>query len=147
MRAVLRVDVAGAGVAPVPPATSVRRAVVTALRAARVRHAALSVTFVSDARMRRLNARYLGRRERTDVIAFGLTPAGGPVAGDIYIAPGAARAFAAHHGVPVREELLRLVVHGVLHVLGHDHPRGGDRVRSPMWRRQESLVRALAGGR
>ena len=44
----------------------------------------------------------------------------------------------------MREELLRLVVHGVLHVLGYDHPDGESRERSAMWRRQETLVqRAL----
>jgi probable rRNA maturation factor len=42
----------------------------------------------------------------------------------------------------VREELLRLVVHGVLHVLGHDHPEDDARYTSPMWRRQERLLRS-----
>jgi ssRNA-specific RNase YbeY (16S rRNA maturation enzyme) len=36
------------------------------------------------------------------------------------------------------------VVHGTLHALGHDHPEGPDRTRSPMWRRQERYVEALA---
>jgi probable rRNA maturation factor len=45
--------------------------------------------------------------------------------------------------VSVREELTRLIVHGVLHVLGHDHPDGDDRAESPMWRRQERLVQTL----
>jgi probable rRNA maturation factor len=44
----------------------------------------------------------------------------------------------------VREELIRLVVHGTLHVLGYDHPDHGERERSPMWRRQERYVEALA---
>jgi probable rRNA maturation factor len=46
----------------------------------------------------------------------------------------------------VREELLRLVVHGVLHVVGHDHPEDDSRYQSRMWKRQEQLLRALAGG-
>jgi ssRNA-specific RNase YbeY (16S rRNA maturation enzyme) len=36
--------------------------------------------------------------------------------------------------------LLRLVVHGTLHVLGWDHPDGPERERAPMWRRQERLL-------
>jgi probable rRNA maturation factor len=52
-----------------------------------------------------------------------------------------ARANARRHGVGIREELVRLVVHGVLHALGYDHPDGEARFRSPMWRRQEALVR------
>jgi probable rRNA maturation factor len=50
---------------------------------------------------------------------------------------------AAAHGVTLREELLRLVVHGTLHVLGHDHPEGAGRERSPMWRAQERYLRSL----
>ena len=42
-----------------------------------------------------------------------------------------------------REEIVRLVVHGTLHVLGWDHPEDGDRMRSPMWRRQERYVGRL----
>jgi len=49
-------------------------------------------------------------------------------------------------GIPVREELRRLVVHGVLHVTGHDHPAGPPRVRSPMWRRQERYLARFGGG-
>ena len=46
-------------------------------------------------------------------------------------------------GIPFRRELLRLVVHGILHVLGYDHPAGEARIRSPMWRRQERYLRKL----
>jgi rRNA maturation RNase YbeY len=117
------------------------------LAAERVRDAMLSVTFVSNAAIARINARHLGHRGATDVISFGFGGAGtrAPVVGDIYIAPAIARANAAAHGVPVREELARLVVHGTLHVLGYAHPEGDARTRSPMWRRQERLLaRALA---
>jgi len=76
-----------------------------------------------------------------------------PVIGDIYIAPDVARANATRFGRGVREEFARLVVHGTLHVLGHDHPDGTERTASPMWRRQERLLasatvrRALSGAR
>jgi len=43
-------------------------------------------------------------------------------------------------GVPLREELARLAIHGVLHVLGHDHPEGDDRFASPMYVLQERLL-------
>src|SRR5215471_15871458 len=70
----------------------------------------------------------------TDVIAFAFAPvrARGPLVGDVYIAPDVARAQARRLGVPVREELARLVVHGTLHVTGHDHPGGAARTRSRM---------------
>ena len=43
----------------------------------------------------------------------------------------------------VREEVARLVVHGILHVLGYDHPEDETRETSDMWRRQERLLRRL----
>lgn len=117
------------------------------LAAERVRDAMLSITFVSNASIARMNARHLGHRGATDVISFGFRGARTRpvVVGDIYIAPGVARANAAAIGVPVREELARLVVHGTLHVLGYAHPEGVTRTSSPMWKRQERLLaRALA---
>ena len=63
-----------------------------------------------------------------------------PVIGDIYICPDVARAAAAERGIGVREELTRLVIHGTLHVLGHEHPVETGREASPMWKRQEELL-------
>jgi probable rRNA maturation factor len=115
------------------------------LRAERVRHAVLSITFVTRRAIARLNARHLGHRGETDVISFGFAPSGprAPVVGDVYIAPEIARENAQRHGDGVRGETARLVVHGVLHVLGHDHPADGGREASAMWRRQEALLRRL----
>ena len=123
----------------------VARAADRVLRAEGVRDATLSIAFVTNRRMAALNWRHLGHRGPTDVISFGLTPthAGAPLEGDIYIAPDIARRNALAAGQPAREELLRLVVHGVLHVVGHDHPEGDERYRSAMWRRQESLLGAV----
>ena len=123
----------------------VERTVAEVLRAERIREAQVSVTFVSDARMASLNRKHLGHRGATDVISFGFVPVahGGPVTGDVYIAPGVARRNARAHGAGIREELLRLVIHGALHVLGHDHPRGETRYASAMWRRQERLLQRM----
>ena len=123
------------------PAT-VRRAVETVLLGERARPAtAVSVTFLSASRMRELNRRVLKRDRVTDVIAFGLSHAGG-LAADIYVCPAAARAAGAGSS---REELVRLVVHGTLHATGRVHPEGAGRERSAMWRRQEGYVRRLMG--
>lgn len=115
------------------------------MRGERIHHALVSVTFVTRAAIRALNRRHLGKNAVTDVIAFGFRQPGRPatLVGDVYVAPEVARAQARDLGVGYREELIRLVVHGTLHVAGHDHPER-DRARSPMWRRQERYVRVLA---
>jgi probable rRNA maturation factor len=111
------------------------------LRALKVPRAMISVTFVSSRTSAALNRRHLGHRGPTDVITFalGADPAGTVIA-DIYISPDVARLQAKEFGVGVREEIARLVVHGVLHACGWDHPEGDERTTSPMWRRQEQLL-------
>jgi probable rRNA maturation factor len=121
----------------------IRRVVESVLRAER-REATISVTFLGRDSMRRLNAAHTGRDRPTDVLAFALTDPTDRTIGDVYICPWVARREAASRGIPLREELIRLVVHGTLHALGQDHPEGPDRIRSAMWRRQERYVEALA---
>jgi len=95
--------------------------------------------------MRGLHGRWKGAARVTDVLAFPLTDPRGGLLGDIYICRWAAAREARARRVPLAQELRRLVVHGVLHVLGHDHPHEeAARLRSPMWRRQERYLRALA---
>jgi probable rRNA maturation factor len=118
------------------------------LKAEKVRDAMVSITLVSPAKIAQINKRHLSHRGATDVISFSLgpTPSGASdaVVGDIYIAPDVARENARRFGSGVREEVARLVVHGTLHVLGHDHPDGDARTASPMWRRQEQLLAKLS---
>ena len=135
------VAVATDGVRLPLPRKRVVDAVRAVLRAERVRDAMLSVTFVSTPVIRRLNRRHLRKAGATDVISFGFrrTTRNAPVVGDVYVAADVAKRSARSNGVTARDELTRLVVHGTLHVLGHDHPSVG-REASPMWRRQERLL-------
>lgn len=138
------VDVATESVR-IPLARSrVAKAADLVLRAEGVRDALLSIAFVTDRHIARLNWEHLHHRGATDVISFGFrqTAHGGALVGDVYISPGVARRNAIAERRGVREELLRLVVHGVLHVTGHDHPADESRLSSPMWRRQERLLRS-----
>jgi probable rRNA maturation factor len=102
----------------------------------------VDITLLSAAAMRRANRRATGRRGLTDVIAYALPQPDGRLLGDVYISPAAA-AKAAGNGAGLQEELVRLAVHGTLHVLGFDHPDGTGRTRSQMWRRQERYVKRL----
>ncbi len=120
------------------------RRVVAAVLAGERCHAEVSVTFVGRERMRRLNAEYKGHDHPTDVLSFALEPPAGLRLADLYICGDVAKREARARRIPVRQELIRLVVHGTLHALGYDHPEGDGRERSAMWRRQERYVEALA---
>jgi len=156
------------------PASEARRVVRAVLRAEHVRRAAISLALVGRRRIRTINRRHLGRDRETDVIAFTLTDAqpprrsetrsagrtlrrsrgrrdaaarAGTVVGDVYVCVPLGLAQARRYGTTPRDELRRLVVHGVLHVLGHDHPAGPGRTAAPMWRLQERLLTRLRGRR
>lgn len=130
------------GVDPLP-AVAVRRAVETVL-SGQGRDAGISVTFLGPARMRQLNREHLGHDYSTDVISFALPQPDGTLAGDIYICRHVAARQARAASEPVRRELLRLVIHGSLHVLGWEHPEDGSRVDSQMWQLQELYLQEAA---
>lgn len=119
-----------------------RELVAATLKAERVRDALISIAFVGEATMSKMNREFLSHHGSTDVISFGLRRAGNkaPVIGDIYICPQVARRNARALGVSVKEELGRLVVHGTLHILGYNHPEGDGRSKSRMWKRQERIL-------
>ena len=122
--------------------TRVTDIVRSVFRVERARHALVSVAFVTKRAIRALNRAHLRRPGDTDVIAFAYRQAGrrSPLVGDVYIAPDVAREFARANGISVREEIIRLVVHGALHVLGYNHASGAARTHGAMWTRQERLV-------
>lgn len=103
----------------------------------------MSVSFVGPGRMRDLNRRWKGADRPTDVLSFALTGPAGALTGDVYVCRAVAAREALARRLPLRRELLRLVVHGTLHVLGYDHPDTADRTASPMWRRQERYLKGL----
>ena len=123
----------------------VRDIVIATLKAEHVDDALISVAFVGSEMMARLNRQFLSRDGPTDVISFGLTRHRDalPAVGDIYICPRVAERNAKSVGIPLAEELARLVVHGTLHVLGYDHPEGERRTSSAMWKRQERILESV----
>jgi len=104
----------------------------------------LTVVISNDAQLQELNRQYLGIDAPTDVLSFQadeLDPeTGRRYLGDVIISYPRAQAQAETGGHAVPDELQLLVVHGVLHLLGHDH--GVDAEKEKMWALQaEVLIR------
>lgn len=107
---------------PVPERDLIRAANETR----RVAHARGEVTIVlvGDREMKALNSRYRRRRRTTDVLSFAADSQ--QEVGDVLISIPEARREARRKGIPLRDELRLLVVHGVLHCLGYDHEQPKD---------------------
>ena len=134
----------------VPPGTGVPRALVEqavreVLRNESVERAELSVTFLDDPGIVALHDRYLGRSGPTDVLSFALHGDGEDPVGDIYVGREQGVRQAREAGVEPGEEMVRLAVHGVLHALGYDHPKGLGRADSEMFRLQERVLAKVRG--
>jgi probable rRNA maturation factor len=105
-----------------------------------IREGEISITLLDDEGIRGLNQEYLGKDWTTDVIAFALQARGDPVLGDVYLGFEQAQRQASELHIPLDEELLRLAIHGALHLLGYQHPEGEDRFDSEMFLKQEELL-------
>lgn len=96
-----------------------------------------------DSGIRELNRRYRSIDKPTDVLSF---PMDDPLLlGDVVVSVEMARAQARDYGVTCDDEVVRLLVHGTLHLLGYDHVRGG-RQAARMKRKEEALLKGLQGG-
>jgi probable rRNA maturation factor len=104
-----------------PPAARVRSVLSRAARAARSRGEEVSVLFCADGRMRTLNRRYRAMDRSTDVLAFPAGAAGGGFLGDIVISVPYAAREARRRSETKAREIDRLLVHGLLHLMGYDH--------------------------
>jgi probable rRNA maturation factor len=120
------------------------------------RGASLSLSFVGDAAIRRLNREHRGRDRATDVLSFPLLEPGarrarprapalaGPerLLGDIVISLDTAWRQARAYGAPLQAEVERLLIHGLLHLLGYDHEEPSQQARM---RREERRLAAVIG--
>jgi probable rRNA maturation factor len=111
-----------------------RRAARAALGATGTRHSGEVAVVLADNRLsRRLNRTWRGKDKPTNVLSFpaaGSEPQDAPrLLGDVVLAGGVVAAEAAAQGKRISAHLTHLVVHGVLHLLGHDHERGCDAQR------------------
>ena len=107
--------------------------------------AIVSLDFVGDLRMQRLNRRYRGYDAATDVLAFATPDGGKPrscLLGDVVISLHTAERQAAQYGFSVDEEITKLIIHGILHLFGYDHERS-ERDARRMRRKEQAIFRSL----
>jgi probable rRNA maturation factor len=108
----------------------------------------LTLVLTDDARLRELNRDFLGIDAPTDVLSFPASvtdpETGAPYIGDILISIPRAQAQAKAAGHALESEVQLLVVHGVLHLLGHDHGEADGKAR--MWKAQAEILESLGLG-
>jgi probable rRNA maturation factor len=136
----------GEGVAPPVRPERVEAAVRHVLLAEGVAEAEISVALLADGAIAAMNDQYLEHEGPTDVITFAMHEGDEPPLGDVYVGVEQAVRQAAEFGATAEEEVLRVAVHGVLHVLGYQHPDGPERMQSEMFVRQEELLRSFLSG-
>ena len=103
---------------------TVPRAELVAARAAGAAGVAATIVLADDRAVRRLNARHRGIDRATNVLSF--APAGPGMPGELVLALGTVRREAAAARRRPGDHLAHLVVHGCLHLLGHDHQQAGE---------------------
>ena len=121
-----RNDVRGSGI----DARALKSALRKLLASVDERDAAISLTIVDDEAIRKLNREHRGKDKATDVLSFPLEPeafSNERLLGDIVISIDTARRQAADYDAPLQREIERLMIHGLLHVLGHDHMEAEER--------------------
>ena len=101
----------------------------------------LCITFIDDKGMRKLNSTYRGIKRTTDVLSF---PQDGPDAqslGDIIISVDTAKRHAQFYRISMQKEIIKLIIHGILHILGYDHKKKND--ASKMKKKEKELVHLI----
>lgn len=105
----------------------------------------LTIVLTSEAKIQKLNRQFRGESQATDVLSFPADESdletGTYYLGDVVISVPRAKAQAEKDGHPVEAELQLLTVHGVLHLLGHDH--GSEAEREEMWTLQDEILAKL----
>jgi probable rRNA maturation factor len=116
------------------------RIVSTILKREKKPDAEVSVVFVGDKNIRKLNREHLSHDFVTDVLTFAMD--GSPtLEAEIYVNPRQAERQARKFGVTARNEMIRLIAHGTLHAAGYDDRRTKDKRK--MFEKQERYVRLL----
>ena len=124
----------------------IKRHVLKALKTLGEEKAELSLLFVNDSYIKRLNHKYRGIDSKTDVLAFPMREGEGlskdsPILGDVAISIETAKREAKKRKSPFQKELDLYLAHGILHLLGYDDENPGDRKKMQV--KEAQLVEAM----
>ncbi|MBM2844743.1 MAG: rRNA maturation factor [Bacteroidetes bacterium] len=120
------------------PGQKTRDYAIRVLRLAGIRKAEIRIVFVDSQYCRKINKKFLGHDEVTDVISFPLE-AKPNLEGEVYVNIDSARRQARDFRVSIANEVARLVIHGVLHLVGYDDTTRGK--AAVMKKREDAHVR------
>ena len=94
----------------------------------------VSIALIEDKEIKKINKKYRKKDEVTDVLSFSnleseklAIPEGADYLGEIIIGYEEMKRQSTEHGHSERRELLTLLIHGVLHLLGYEHEQGGEK--------------------
>jgi probable rRNA maturation factor len=127
------------------PARKLKKIALTILDLLGQADAELSLALIGNVEMQRLNAKYRKKNYPTDVLSFPVEqdlPQPMRVLGDVVISVDKAAAQAKERGRSVDEEMITLLIHGVVHLLGYDHERSSKEARI-MARLEKKILRQL----
>lgn len=110
---------------------TVRKTIETVLKGEGKEKEHISIAFIGPNRMRKLNKKYKDKNRATDILSFseGKTKIAGKSLGELVICPRQVKKNSEKFGSTYAKELCFCLIHGVLHLLGHDHEKGKEKAK------------------
>ena len=110
----------------------------------------ISLSFVDDEKIKKLNKQYLGKDKPTNVISFPLqegeySDINPNIIGDIVISTETAQRDALRGNLTISQEIDFLIIHGILHLLGYNHENTTRKERTKMHQKENDLFKAFYG--
>lgn len=99
----------------------------------------INIIFTTRKEIKKLNKQFRGKNEVTDVLSFNIDS--DKTLGEIYICP--KYVIQMTYGIYIQEQIIRLLIHGILHLQGYDHTKKFDKVDykdEPMYIKQENIL-------
>jgi len=119
----------------------IRKVILELVKELRFSIASINVSFVDKKEIIELNSKYLNHHFSTDILTFNYSGSNTLLDGEIIISYEDAIENALRFRITGKEEYLRLIIHGILHLLGYDDQDKNDKIK--MKRKETSLVKKL----